>query len=357
MVLVDKIKNKVRYANNRILHSLGYCTPSNLVLHLTRRCNLRCPHCLWLLYDESFFSDHDMDLERAKHILAYFKNKYCVKNFTASAEGEVFLYDGLKELIRFARDIGYKKINLTTNGILLDKYTDFLLDFLDTLTVSIDGYNSETYILRRGGTEATFKRVINNARSLIEKKKKANKRLSVIMNCIIGRFNLGYIEPMIRLAEDLKADAMRFGAYHPTGNDKDKLSPLYYGDKEAEGYYRNIMNNTDWKVDITLPSLYGKRSKFQCSMLFNAVQIGVKGNFAPCCHIPTNDKYGNFFTKPDGFNSKKLVSFRRSFLRGKRYEDLPEPCRECPRLSPTRYKFLNKTKSWHGDFSKLNIIT
>jgi radical SAM protein with 4Fe4S-binding SPASM domain len=216
--------------------------------------------------------------------------------------------------------------------------------------MSLDGYNAQTYNKERGGTPETFNTIVNNMSALVAERNKRNiKDFKIVLNCIIGRFNLDYIEPMIKKAERLGVDKMRFGNFHPTNKDKSIYSPLYLGEKDVEESYKYLMSKTDWKVDITLPSLYGNRARFWCNMLSDKVIIGAKGDFSPCCHVPPDPKYGNFFDSPLGYNQGRLAKFRRQFNFAKKYEDLPGNCSECPRLSPMRNQFSVKNKTWSKD--------
>ncbi|MBF0473000.1 MAG: SPASM domain-containing protein, partial [Nitrospirae bacterium] len=245
---------------------------------------------------------------------------------------------------------GFNVTSITTNGLLLHKKMDLIFENLNSIVISLDGYNAETYNKQRGGTEDTYNTVINNISNLVkERDKDKNKNFKIELNCIIGRFNLDYIEPMINKAEELGVDRMRFGSFHPTNNDKSIYSPIYLGEKDVEEIYKYLMSKTDWNTDITLPSLYGNRKIFWCSMLSEMVVIGAKGDFSPCCQMPPDTKYGNFFDTPNSYNKGNAAQFRRQFYFAKSYNELPLSCRECPRLSPIRNQFSSKLKIWDSD--------
>ena len=65
--------------------------PEDLQLFLTRKCNLRCPGCLWIMQDEHFFSDYEMSVKDALKIVEYF-HTLGLQTIAPQAEGEVLLY-------------------------------------------------------------------------------------------------------------------------------------------------------------------------------------------------------------------------------------------------------------------------
>lgn len=114
-MIFNKIKNKIQ---NKIRKYKGQSATKSLDLYLTRKCNLRCPHCLWLLKDKDFFSKYDMDLEDIKKVLIYFKNNSKIKKIQYAAEGEIFLYDKFGELLKITQDLGFGLSGITTNGLI-----------------------------------------------------------------------------------------------------------------------------------------------------------------------------------------------------------------------------------------------
>jgi MoaA/NifB/PqqE/SkfB family radical SAM enzyme len=337
-VLPKKIRGNIR----RYLHRPS---PRMVVLYLTRRCDLRCPHCQWILRDEDFFENYDMSLTEATKILDEYQKRYSISSVDIAAEGEVLLYKEFENITTHAIKRGLE-VSFTTNGTLLDRYSDFLLENLRNISISIDGYDAPTYIEHRGGTEKHYERVIDNVKNLVAKRDRGNYRSTITVNCIIGRFNFDYIQPMIAFAEEVGIDRMRFGNYHPTDGIEEKLAPLVYGDLEVEAKYREIIGKNDYSVNIGLPSLYGGRKTFRCTQLFEGIVVGAKGDFSPCCHNEPDPQHGSFFVDPEEFGGGSLAEFRRQFLKANDLKDLPTICQRCPRLSPERAKFSREEGSW-----------
>ncbi len=310
-----------------------------MILYLTRRCNYRCANCQWILDDPNFFSKTDMPLDEAKEMLSFYR-KRGTWFVTLQAEGEALTYPGYEDIVKYATQIGYKQ-NLVTNGLLVSKYIDLLAEHMQDITVSIDGHDAETYIGYRGGTKQQFDHIISNVRLL------ATKKLPVILNCIINTRNIDEIPKMIELAEELGVDEMRFGNYHPSKYGEDEYRPLY-SDSETIEFYREVMSRKDYKVNIKLPSLYGDKYGCACGSLRNSFLVGPTGDFAPCCHISTDPKYGNYHDNKLGYiDNDNILELYRGFSGNKR-PNLPDVCKECPRhMIGRRVKFSKAARTWN----------
>lgn len=117
--------------------SVGQIMPDrfrSIQIHPTRRCNLACLHC----YSYSAPHLRDMlDVQALKTFLEYaFDEGF---NNIAISGGEPFLYNGLEELLRFAKTIGYQT-TIASNGMLLKtERAKRILEYVDLIAVSVDG--------------------------------------------------------------------------------------------------------------------------------------------------------------------------------------------------------------------------
>ncbi len=103
---------------------------------------------------------------------------------------EPLLRKDLPECLEYARSRGLIT-SIITNGILLEERVDELSS-LDMLSVSFDGI--KTYKEIRGGDAELVIRGIKKARE---------KRLSVMLNCVLSERNTGEVEDLIKLAREL----------------------------------------------------------------------------------------------------------------------------------------------------------
>lgn len=132
---------------------------------VTSACNLRCAYCLSEEHHGTASSGHPMsngDIERLIATLARLGiNKI---RYTG---GEPLLRSDIAKLVNTAkRTQGIETVSLTTNGVLLHRHIDALLDAgLDALNISIDTLDRDRYrtITRRD----LFDQVRNNLENLL----------------------------------------------------------------------------------------------------------------------------------------------------------------------------------------------
>ena len=84
--------------------------PIEMVLELSRRCNLACCHC-YNIKDEA-----QLSLEQARDILMQLRRAGCL--FLVFTGGEVFLHPDFLEIAALSRALGFA-IKIFTNGTLI----------------------------------------------------------------------------------------------------------------------------------------------------------------------------------------------------------------------------------------------
>jgi len=125
-----------------------------VVFEVTEKCNLKCKYCgfgeLYTGYDQR--NGNNFDLENAKIVLAFLKDIWNSELNTANKKpiyfgfygGEPLLnFDLVKRIVEYIKTLELNKnvfyFNMTTNGTLLHKHMDYLVENNFLLAVSIDG--------------------------------------------------------------------------------------------------------------------------------------------------------------------------------------------------------------------------
>jgi GTP 3',8-cyclase len=145
-----------------------------LRLSLTDKCNLRCHYCMPL--DQTFM---DKDKYLSTHEYFEILKELCELGLeeVRLTGGEPLLRKSFKEIAESLGGLPLKKIGMTTNGILLDKYLDVLVaNKIFHLNISLDSLNSEN-----------FKRITNGDhlnRVLINIRKARSAGLIVKINAV-----------------------------------------------------------------------------------------------------------------------------------------------------------------------------
>lgn len=163
--------------------------PFYLNLKLTDSCNLNCMMC-GQVYSEYREENNKLELEVLKKRIKEFP----YIRYAYLFGGEPFMYKEIEPLMQFLTE-NHIEIDMTTNGVLLDKYIDRIFDYnINSITVSIDTLNREKYKKIRGMD--CFELVLNNIKKLAEKKRSLNmsRRPRLNVNYVVMKDNLCEIE-------------------------------------------------------------------------------------------------------------------------------------------------------------------
>ena len=142
--------------------------PPMLVFDVTNVCNLRCIHCphTELIKSKKFVKKH---LDKGLFYKAIDEvGKWggdCLIRLTG--DGEPLLHPDCLDMIAYAKANSNAVINLTTNGILMDREKAFRLieDGIDLIDISVDALFEPTYNkVRRGGN---YKKLLENIFGLL----------------------------------------------------------------------------------------------------------------------------------------------------------------------------------------------
>lgn len=130
--------------------------------------------------------------------------------------GEPTIRKDLEELIKYAKEIGYKTISVTTNGRLFS-YMDFSEKMinagLNSAVFSIHGHNAglHDYLTRVKGS---FSQAIDGIKNL----KQIKPDLYICINTTIVKQNFKFLPQIAEFCTKLGIDAMEFIFVHPRGN-------------------------------------------------------------------------------------------------------------------------------------------
>lgn len=135
-----------------------------LIIRSTNRCNNRCIMCN---VDSCPEDEEVISKEEIKEQLRDRKGKgYTKIEFTG---GEPTVRSDLFELVCEARDLGYERISITTNGQILadDKFCKKLVDSgLNNITISLDGSCAEIHDVITG-TKGSFDQTTKGIRNIM----------------------------------------------------------------------------------------------------------------------------------------------------------------------------------------------
>lgn len=156
----------------------------NLVFQVTNDCNLSCKYCCYGdLYKNTVFPEKKMmDFSTAKKVIDYMYG-YWESNLSFSQKNVIGIgfYGGepllnftlIEQVVRYIEGLDLTNnpkfvFNMTTNGMLLDHYMDYLAEHNFSLLLSLDGDKKQDYLRVDKNNKSSFDRVFRNIKQLQE---------------------------------------------------------------------------------------------------------------------------------------------------------------------------------------------
>jgi radical SAM protein with 4Fe4S-binding SPASM domain len=317
-----------------------WSTPLWLGLEITNRCNSNCRTCT-LSHNEALRRNPGhIDFQ---HFQAIF-DQYRPKILSLTGVGESLLNDDYFRMIKYAKNNDCY-VYSTTNGILIKRYASELTACgLDELTVSMDGYDNQSYHSIRGVDH--YDTIINGLNSLSDNCMNNNSSMIFGFNVVVQDINYLHLDKFIDLAKATKASFVYFlpldintevmsNKEYSVGVNKDSL---WLSINRAFKVSKELKISTNLKYWIKyFSNIWSKMHPWEnkpisariCHLPWGGIFINSYGDILPCCILTTaNYSYGNFHSGPLNtiINSESAIKFRTILKKGKKPFSR---CREC----------------------------
>ncbi len=212
-----------------------------------KSCNLKCRHC-WIEPDLNAAGRDDLSLAEVEDLVR--QGRALGLQAVKLLGGEPLLLPYIRELIDFL--IGEKiRILMETNGTLIDDSIASQLKGADPfVSISLDGSNRETHAILRGNPDS-FDRALRGIRKLVRN----GIRPQII--CCLHMGNVGDLENVIRLAQDIGASSLKVNFISSMGRAQDIASERLTVAEFIRIYkdYEN-RNHEDLKVQFDIPPAF-----------------------------------------------------------------------------------------------------
>lgn len=301
--------------------------PLRVSLNITRKCNLRCKHC----FSDSGNPDlNELTTQELFSLINQMKNAGSF--FLAIGGGEPLLRDDLFQIIKYARE-NFIAVSIVTNGLLINK--EIAKKFnelnLNTISVSIDGLEKTHDQLRGKGN---FRKAIDKIKIL----RKYCQTATLAMRVTINSLNINEYKELIKLAEKLSLDLIRFTPILLLGRAKNNQDLLINQDE-----YIRFLENTRGiksKIKLDLPGksrikidFLGKDDvvhvgEFGCHCGKEVCWITQTGDFYPCIFFGESFRVGNI--RDESFLNLWIKARNMVRLSGN------EICNNCPEYKNCR---------------------
>lgn len=243
--------------------------------------------------------------------------------------GEPLLNKNIYEMIPYAKKFQCSiKIDTNFNVKFDEKDAETMIQTgLDKIIVSLDGASQSTYeIYRRGGD---FKKVIENMKLLIKKKKELNAKNPFIQwQFLVFKHNEHEIEKAKNLAKKIEVDLIDFTTPY--------CAPEWISTIEKYNRYR----------------LEGKKVTFKpgeeiCNWLWDGITINADGSVSPCCSVEDKkDDFGELFSKPFFlFWNSKNYKVARKYVSDRKKPGNNNICTICDHIGISNHKEIKIVKN------------
>jgi MoaA/NifB/PqqE/SkfB family radical SAM enzyme len=307
--------------------------PVQLNVVCTNMCTLSCKMCFGHSKAVknnyiSTASTKEMDLETFQYVMTQMPTVQFVQ---FSGWGEPFLNSDLFEMVAFAYRYNGAVSTVVTNGLLIENRMESLLKSqLQQLVISINGYTPESYHQMTGMPADHFVTVKRNVERLVlEKKRLPKSKLSIELSFIIDMNNYIHMPQMLRLAQDLRVDGVRFENFlSPDPAQPSELS-LYNDDPIILAFLDRIRPNLV-AMNVTLPKLLDREmvTHRNCKDPFTTVTVDAECNVSACSRQwLLNGKMGKVWDQ-EFWNNDHFQWLRG--VHGTATQEVPKPCQNCP---------------------------
>lgn len=176
---------------------IHYQSFNHIFLYITEKCQLRCKHCYM---GDRLNRQMEMDINQIRKYLSYFF-RIGAKHLTLLG-GEPTIHNNFEEIIFLAHSIGYKEINIDTNGLYISKILKINNSLFNYIRVSLDGPNSDSHDFIRG--KGCFKKTTKNIKILVQ------SGFRVAITCTISKHNIRFVSEFLDLAQEFGITLLNF---------------------------------------------------------------------------------------------------------------------------------------------------
>lgn len=226
--LLEMLK-KLDLVSNKKEKQLEITCINKIDISLTNRCNLNCGYCCVESENSSKFKE--LSFKEVKNMIDIILNNL-KPAFINLSGGEIFLRKDIYDIISYIKSKFSGHLKISTNGTLIkEERLDFLINNIDSIDISLDGYDEETVSKERG--KGTFTKVIN----LINNLKNENFN-EIQLSLVESKKTESYVEKFKQLADELEINSI-IKVFSSFGRGK-KNSDYVEDDKDIEYFTKNI---------------------------------------------------------------------------------------------------------------------
>lgn len=247
---INILKNRIHLSN------LDDCDifPKFFTIETCNNCNARCVMCPKGLkgtkklevMDDSIFNKIVVELELYKD---------WIEMVCLNSDGEPTLDKLLPDRIKKLKNIGIKKVNISTNGQLLEEKLaiDLIDSGLDDIRISIDAIEEDTYKKIRKGLD--YQTVVENTKRLIKLRNKKHSNMEIRVRLVELEENKNERDEWLRywsniVSEQDKVQIMPAHSWSGVVEEEEDEDIVFYSDKPCVSVFSSMAINYDGKIQL-----------------------------------------------------------------------------------------------------------
>lgn len=274
--------------------------PKSVKIELTSNCNYQCGFCSNVDSDNKGTMDKDEYKRLSREM-----REAGVEELGLFYIGESFMVPWLDEAVKYAKDIGFPYVFLTTNGSLAspEKVESLMKAGLDSLKFSFNNSDSEQFRKITRVAPRWFGKTIENIKTARKIRDAGGYKTKIYASSI------KYDGEQQKRMEAAVSELLPY-------LDEHYWLPLYSFGAQATDKEKEL----GMKPNAGNPGrLEAMRSPLPCWAVFKEGHITSEGKMSACC-FDSDNKWGmadlNTVSFIDGWNSEKYQSLRKAHLSG-----------------------------------------
>jgi len=297
--------------------------PNNLffpVIWVTNRCNLKCSICDQWRTPQSLI-DQELKTEDWFQLIRSAKNLNAM--VVVITGGEPLLRKDIFEILRYINSLDMNA-HLITNGTLLSKHNIVNLkkSRVSSISISLDSFVPEVHNCIRGIN--CFDRIVDGIKNL----NIIAPEIKLGINCVITKKNFRSIYKMVKFAENLGVDQIKFDLVHTNLMHKDKTKESFKNyifkkdelpelELELEKLRNNLLKsklitNSSYFLSNIITTYLSKGKRYDCYAGYISCAIDALGYVSVCDNfngiLNIKDKSLEQIWKSDTLKESRIVS-------------------------------------------------
>ncbi|MFH1459660.1 MAG: radical SAM protein [Candidatus Omnitrophota bacterium] len=290
--------------------------PIEVILELTKRCNLKCCHCY------NIKDSCQLSFKQVKIIFKQLRDAGTL--FLVLTGGEVFLHPDIMEILNLAKNMNFN-LKIFTNGTLItEEIARNLAKIMPSeIGISIQGARAKTHDLITG-VKGSYEKSIQAIKIL-----KA-KSISVNLKTTLMQQNFSEFKEIIKLAADLGIVYIMDPVIAPRDDGSCDVLAYRLTDAQLEEFYQ-------FEVELKGYIYEPEEKEYFCQAGFTFGSISANGDVYPCIQLP--HKLGNIFEQ-DFSGIWQNAEFLKKMRRSNAYDNpecqsckIADVCTRCPGLA------------------------